>query len=65
MMMKQGKIVEWKVKEGERINKGQVIMVIETEKVTYDIEASVSGYFHIVTKLDETVPVRPCGGLDR
>jgi pyruvate dehydrogenase E2 component (dihydrolipoamide acetyltransferase) len=57
MMMKQGKVVEWKVKEGERINKGQVIMVIETEKVTYDIEASVSGYFHIVTKLDETVPV--------
>ena len=57
MMMKQGKVVEWRVKEGERINKGQVIMVIETEKVTYDIEASVSGYFHIVTKLDETVPV--------
>jgi pyruvate dehydrogenase E2 component (dihydrolipoamide acetyltransferase) len=57
MMMKQGKVVEWRVKEGERINKGQVIMVIETEKVTYDIEASVSGYFHIVTSLDETVPV--------
>ena len=57
MMMKQGKVVEWRVKEGERVTKGQVIMVIETEKVTYDIEASVSGYFHIVTKLDETVPV--------
>ncbi len=57
MMMKQGKVVEWKAKEGERINKGQVIMVIETEKVTYDIEASTSGYFHIVTKIEETVPV--------
>jgi len=57
MMMKQGKVVEWRAKEGERINKGQVIMVIETEKVTYDIEAPVSGYFHIMTKLDETVPV--------
>jgi pyruvate dehydrogenase E2 component (dihydrolipoamide acetyltransferase) len=57
MMMKQGKIVEWRAKEGERINKGQVIMVIETEKVTYDIEASISGYFHIVTNLDETVLV--------
>jgi pyruvate dehydrogenase E2 component (dihydrolipoamide acetyltransferase) len=57
MMMKNGKIVEWRVKEGEQINKGQVIMVIETEKVTYDIEASVAGYFHIVTRLDETVPV--------
>jgi pyruvate dehydrogenase E2 component (dihydrolipoamide acetyltransferase)/2-oxoglutarate dehydrogenase E2 component (dihydrolipoamide succinyltransferase) len=57
MMMKQGKVVEWRAKEGERINKGQVIMVIETEKVTYDIEASVAGYFHIVTELDETVPV--------
>ena len=57
MMMKNGKIVEWKIKEGERVEKGQVIMVIETEKVTYDIEASASGYFHIVTRLDETVPV--------
>ncbi len=57
MAMSQGKIVEWKVKEGDRVEKGQVIMVIETEKVTYDIEASVSGYFHIVTRLDETVPV--------
>jgi pyruvate dehydrogenase E2 component (dihydrolipoamide acetyltransferase) len=57
MMMKNGKVVEWRAKEGERINKGQVIMVIETEKVTYEIEASVSGYFHIVTILDETVPV--------
>ena len=57
MVMNQGKIVEWKIKEGERVQKGQVIMVIETEKVTYDIEASVSGYFHIVTRLDETVPV--------
>lgn len=57
MAMSQGKIVEWKIKEGERVEKGQVIMIIETEKVTYDIEASVSGYFHIVTKLNETIPV--------
>jgi pyruvate dehydrogenase E2 component (dihydrolipoyllysine-residue acetyltransferase) len=57
MAMKQGKVVEWKVREGERVQKGQVIFVIETEKVTYDIEASVSGYFHMAIKLDETVPV--------
>jgi pyruvate dehydrogenase E2 component (dihydrolipoamide acetyltransferase) len=57
MAMSQGKIVEWKIKEGGRVEKGQVIMVIETEKVTYDIEAPASGYFHIVTRLDETVPV--------
>src|SRR4030043_1155309 len=57
MAMSQGKIVEWKIKEGGRVEKGQVIMVIEAEKVTYDIEAPVSGFLHIVTRLDETVPV--------
>jgi pyruvate dehydrogenase E2 component (dihydrolipoamide acetyltransferase)/2-oxoglutarate dehydrogenase E2 component (dihydrolipoamide succinyltransferase) len=57
MAMNQGKIVEWKIKEGDRVEKGQVIMVIETEKVTYDIEAPATGYFHIVTGIDETVPV--------
>ena len=65
MAMNQGKVVEWKIKEGERVEKGRVIMVIETEKVTYDIEASLSGYFHIVAKLDETSTGQPGGGLDR
>ena len=57
MAMKQGKVVEWKAAEGEKVEKGRVIMVIETEKVTYEIEAPGSGFFHQAVELKVTVPV--------
>jgi len=57
MAMKEGKVVEWMVKEGEHVEKGQVVMVIETEKVTYEIEAPVSGLLHMMAELDQVVPV--------
>jgi pyruvate dehydrogenase E2 component (dihydrolipoamide acetyltransferase) len=57
MAMKQGKVVEWRVNQGDRVEKGQVIMVIETEKVTYEIEAPAAGYLHQVAELKKTVPV--------
>ena len=57
MAMKHGKVVEWKAAEGARVEKGQVIMVIETEKVTYEIEAPDSGLLHIVVELNATIPV--------
>jgi pyruvate dehydrogenase E2 component (dihydrolipoamide acetyltransferase)/2-oxoglutarate dehydrogenase E2 component (dihydrolipoamide succinyltransferase) len=57
MAMKQGKVVEWKVNEGDRVEKGQIIMVIETEKVSYEVESPASGFLHIQAELDKTVPV--------
>lgn len=43
MAMKEGKVVKWNYKEGERVEEGDVIAEIETEKITYQIEASISG----------------------
>jgi pyruvate dehydrogenase E2 component (dihydrolipoamide acetyltransferase)/2-oxoglutarate dehydrogenase E2 component (dihydrolipoamide succinyltransferase) len=57
MAMKQGKVVEWKVNEGERVEKGQIVMVIETEKVSYEVESPALGFLHIQAELDKTVPV--------
>ncbi len=57
MAMNEGKVVEWMVPEGGTIEKGQVVMVIETEKVTYEVEAPVSGLLHIMAELDEVIPV--------
>ena len=36
-------IVEWKVAEGERVEEGDVLCVIETDKATFDVEAPASG----------------------
>jgi pyruvate dehydrogenase E2 component (dihydrolipoamide acetyltransferase)/2-oxoglutarate dehydrogenase E2 component (dihydrolipoamide succinyltransferase) len=40
-------VVEWKAAEGDRVEAGSVIVVIETEKVRNDIEAETSGFLHI------------------
>ena len=57
MSMKQGKVIEWMFAEGQPVEKGQVVLVIETEKVTYEVEAPVSGLLHIVVELNETIPI--------
>ena len=57
MSMKQGKVIEWMFAEGQPVENGQVVLVIETEKVTYEVEAPVSGFLHIVVGLDETIPI--------
>jgi pyruvate dehydrogenase E2 component (dihydrolipoamide acetyltransferase) len=36
-------IVEWKVKEGDPVEKGQVLCVVEGQKITNDVEAEVAG----------------------
>ena len=63
MAMKQGKVIEWKAGEGQRIEKGQIVMVIETEKVTYECEAPASGFLHIIAKLDKAIPVNDAVAL--
>ena len=41
--MDDGKLVEWLVKVGDRVNKGDIIAVIETNKGAIDMEAYHSG----------------------
>jgi len=57
MAMNEGTINEWLVKEGDYIEQGTPIAVVETEKVSYDVESPESGYVHIIVAEGETVPV--------
>ncbi len=57
MAMNEGTIAKWVIEEGSLINQGEIIMVVETEKVTYDLESPETGYFHIIVGEGETVPV--------
>ena len=41
--MQSGKIVEWLKKEGDLVQKGEPILVVEGEKTTFEIEAPDSG----------------------
>jgi len=64
LTMTEGKIVEWKKREGEWVEKGEIIFVFETEKVTFDVEAPDSGFLiKILVKEDGVVPVGEVVGL--
>jgi pyruvate dehydrogenase E2 component (dihydrolipoamide acetyltransferase) len=56
--MRTGTIMEWKKKEGERVEKGEVILIIETEKVNFEIVAEDSGILSKITaEAGDEVPV--------
>ena len=38
-----GRIIEWLKREGEPVEKGEVILTVESEKATFEIEAEDSG----------------------
>jgi pyruvate dehydrogenase E2 component (dihydrolipoamide acetyltransferase) len=57
--MEEGTILSWKVKEGDRIEVGQVIMEIETDKATMEVEAVNAGRVaKIVAPEGAVVPVK-------
>ena len=51
-------LVRWLKKEGEQVVKGDVLMEVETDKATVEVEATGSGILSRVTAHDgEQVPV--------
>jgi len=62
--MTEGKLSRWLRQEGERVEKGQAIAEIETEKATVEIEAAVSGVLaKIVVPAGQTVPTGTVIGI--
>jgi len=42
------RLVEWKAKEGDRVEKGSTVLQIETEKTQWEVEAEITGFLHIL-----------------
>ena len=56
--MRTGRIIKWLKKEGDRVEKGEVLFELETEKVTFEIEAEQSGILsNVRAKAGDAVPV--------
>ena len=56
--MDQGKLLEWKVKPGEAVKRGQVIAVVDTSKAAVEVEIWHDGVVEeLITKPGETIPV--------
>lgn len=57
--MEEGMIVEWVKKEGDYVNRGDVLFVLETDKVTVDSESQHEGLLaKILVPEGEPVPVK-------
>lgn len=63
MAVADATIIEWKVQEGEQVAEKQVVVVIETEKLRYDVESPAAGFVHIVKNADETAAVSSAIGV--
>jgi pyruvate dehydrogenase E2 component (dihydrolipoamide acetyltransferase) len=48
MNVSEVNIVEWKVPEGAKVAEGDVLVVIETQKTEWNIEAGAAGFVHIL-----------------
>jgi pyruvate dehydrogenase E2 component (dihydrolipoamide acetyltransferase) len=56
--MEEGTIVECRIKVGDKVEKGDVIFDIETDKATLEMESPADGFVkHILADVDQTLPV--------
>jgi pyruvate dehydrogenase E2 component (dihydrolipoamide acetyltransferase) len=56
--MEEGTIVDCPVNVGDKVEKGDVIFEIETDKATLEMESPAEGFVkYIIAELDETYPV--------
>ena len=48
LTMQEGTVIEWPIAIGVRVEKGEVVLIIESEKAEIEIEATESGVFRHV-----------------
>ena len=62
--VKNGKIIEWLKSEGDTVEKGESIFIVEADKVTTEVESPASGILaKILLPPDEEVPVLTVVGI--
>ncbi len=62
--MEEGTVTRWLKKEGEPVQKGEVIVEIETQKVNFQVEASGSGFLHVILAREgDLVPINGLLGV--
>jgi pyruvate dehydrogenase E2 component (dihydrolipoamide acetyltransferase) len=58
LTMDEGRLIAWHKKEGDRVEKGEVLFEVETDKANLEIEASASGIVRrILLPADASAPV--------
>lgn len=61
--MNEGEIAEWMFGDGERVEKGEVLFAIESDKSTTEIESPASGTLKVLVQAGATKEVGEVLGL--
>jgi len=54
LTMTEGTVVQWLEEDGAQVQRGQPVVVVETGKITHEVEAPASGTLRIVVQAQET-----------
>lgn len=63
MSMTEATLVEWKAADGDKVAKGDVVLLIETEKTQWEVEAAGDGWVLVLVEQDVVAPVSRVVGL--
>src|SRR4028118_126349 len=56
--MTEGKIVSWVKSPGDKVEKGETVVVVESDKADMDVESFYEGYLAVITvQAGEAAPV--------
>jgi len=67
--MLQGRVVEWLLKEGDKVNKGALLVMVESDKATHELEAPQGGILRKIlvdagTEVDVNTPLAIIADVD-
>ena len=57
MTMENAKLLSWQFNSGDAVKKEDIIFVIETDKITFEVPSPADGIIHPVSRAGETYPV--------
>ncbi|MFZ2812264.1 MAG: biotin/lipoyl-containing protein, partial [Thermovirgaceae bacterium] len=58
LTMTEGTVSQWKASPGDRVKKDEVLLVVATDKLTYEVVSPIDGaVLEILVNEGETVPV--------
>ena len=55
--MTETQLIEWVAIEGKKVEARQVLVVLQTEKTSYELETEYAGILHIISPVNVTFPV--------
>lgn len=62
MYMEEGVVTRWLRPQGARVEAGEPILEITTEKVTFEVPAPASGILHCAAEVGASLPVQALMG---